>query len=44
MCRTYYQADAGFVPEPSYGSYGAPGIYLDNQGFGRNLIDGAADR
>ena len=44
MCRTYYEADNKADVPPSYGSYGAPGIYLDNTGFGRNLIDGAADR
>jgi hypothetical protein len=44
LCRAYYQADNGFdaPPAPNYGSYGAPGIYLDNTGVGRNLIDGSA--
>jgi hypothetical protein len=44
MCRTYYEADIKVDAAPSYGSYGAPGIYLDNNGFGSNLIDGPADR
>jgi hypothetical protein len=44
MCRTYYEADNKVDAAPSYGLYGAPGIYLDNNGFGRNLIDGPADR
>jgi hypothetical protein len=44
MCRTYYEADNKVDTAPSHGSYGAPGIYLDNNGFGSNLIDGPADR
>ena len=44
MCRTYYEADTKGDAAPNYGSYGAPGIYLDNNGFGSNLINGPADR
>jgi hypothetical protein len=44
LCRTYYEADAHGDIAPSYGSYGAPGIYLDNNGFGRNIIDDSAGR
>lgn len=44
MCRTYNEADIKLDAAPSHGSYGAPGIYLDNNGFGSKLIDGPADR